>query len=121
MLIKHSNSGHWSFPKGHIENGETELETAAREIKEETGVTAYIDERFREVVTYSPKRDVIKDVVYFFATTDDYETKNQESEVSDIKWVDLNDALAHITYKNDKEILKKSINFYKEHKEEMLI
>ena len=38
LLIKHINSGHWSFPKGHVEGDETELETARREIKEETGL-----------------------------------------------------------------------------------
>ena len=28
--------GHWDFPKGHIEKGETEIETVRREVKEET-------------------------------------------------------------------------------------
>ena len=32
LLIKHANGGHWSFPKGHVEAGETELQTAEREI-----------------------------------------------------------------------------------------
>ena len=92
LLIKHSNSGHWSFPKGHVEAGETEVETAVREIMEETGVNADIDTRFRTVVTYSPKKDVIKDVVYFFATTDNYDTRNQEEEVSEVRWVDIDKA-----------------------------
>ena len=34
LLIKHINSGHWSFPKGHVEGDETEEETAKREIME---------------------------------------------------------------------------------------
>ena len=119
LLIKHANSGHWSFPKGHVEAGETEVETATREIKEETGVTAHIDTRFREVVTYSPKKDVIKDVVYFFATTTDYETCNQEEEVSDIVWMDMNKVVSSVSYKNDKDLVKKAIGFYKKHKEEI--
>ena len=44
LLIKHINSGHWSFPKGHIENNETETETAVREIKEETGILIAVNE-----------------------------------------------------------------------------
>ncbi|MBR2027751.1 MAG: NUDIX domain-containing protein [Oscillospiraceae bacterium] len=119
LLIKHANSGHWSFPKGHVEAGETEVETAVREIKEETGVNAIIDTRFREVVTYSPKKDVLKDVVYFFATTNDYETSNQEEEVSDIRWMDMDKVLGNVSYKNDKELVKKAIAFYKKYKEEI--
>ena len=43
LLIKHINSGHWSFPKGHVEAGETEVETARREIMEETSIDVIID------------------------------------------------------------------------------
>ena len=60
LLIKHIKSGYWSFPKGHVENGETEEETAKREIKEETGIDVYIDSGFRETVTYSPRKDAKK-------------------------------------------------------------
>ena len=65
LLIKHVNSGHWSFPKGHVEADETEVETAKREIMEETSIEALIDSTFRETVSYSPKKDVQKEVVYF--------------------------------------------------------
>ena len=56
LLIKHIKSGYWSFPKGHVENSETEEETAKREIKEETGIDVYIDSGFRETVTRTQKR-----------------------------------------------------------------
>jgi len=46
LLIKHVNSGHWSFPKGHVEGSETEIETAKREIKEETAIDVMIDPTF---------------------------------------------------------------------------
>ena len=121
LLIKHSNSGHWSFPKGHVEAEETEVKTAVREIKEETGVSVNIDTLFREVVTYSPKKDVIKDVVYFFATTDNYDTRNQEEEVSEVRWVDIDKALGSVSYKNDKELVKKAISFYRNHKKEFSV
>lgn len=60
LLIKHVNSGHWSFPKGHVEGTETEVETAKREIKEETAIDVLIDPTFRETVSYFPKRDTQK-------------------------------------------------------------
>lgn len=120
LLIKHSNSGHWSFPKGHVEAGETEVETAVREIFEETGVKAKLDTRFREVVTYSPKKDVIKDVIYFFGTSDSYETVKQESEVAEIMWVDISKVLKSVSYRNDKDLVTKAIRFYKQHKKEII-
>ena len=43
LLIKHINGGHWAFPKGHVEPGETEEQTALREIKEETGLSVTLD------------------------------------------------------------------------------
>ena len=64
LLIRHVNGGHWAFPKGHVEKGETEEQTALREILEETGLDVILDNRYRQVVSYSPRKDVIKDVVF---------------------------------------------------------
>lgn len=55
LLIRH-NAGHWAFPKGHMEEGETEVQTASREIQEETGLMVDIDGSFRTVITYSPAK-----------------------------------------------------------------
>ena len=86
LLIKHVNSGHWSFPKGHVEAGETEVETALREIKEETGIDVIIDPTFRETVTYNPRKDSQKVVVYFIAKAKNFDYVRQESEIAEIKW-----------------------------------
>ena len=47
FLLVHQNNGHYSFPKGHVEENETEIETAIREIKEETNLDVKIDTNFR--------------------------------------------------------------------------
>ncbi len=112
LLIKHLNGGHWAFPKGHVEAGETEEETAIREIMEETGISVTIDSSYRKVVTYSPRRDVIKDVVYFVAETDCKETVAQASEISQIKWVNMHTAVEHVSYENDKKVLLGAIEHY---------
>ncbi|MEG2928979.1 MAG: NUDIX domain-containing protein [Oscillospiraceae bacterium] len=112
LLIKHANSGHWSFPKGHVEEGETEEETAKREIMEETGIAVDIDARFRSTVTYSPKKEILKDVIYFFATAQNYNTQRQVSEVSEVRWIDANVAYDCVSYKNDKVLVEKAIEFY---------
>lgn len=108
LLIKHINSGHWSFPKGHVEEGESEMETAVREIKEETGIDVIIDPTFRETVSYYPKKDTQKIVVYFIAKAKNYELNPQEAEIADIKWVDVGCANSILTYDNDKTIVNKA-------------
>ncbi|MEG1781975.1 MAG: NUDIX domain-containing protein [Oscillospiraceae bacterium] len=112
LLIKNINGGHWSFPKGHVENNETEVETAQREIFEETGIRVDIVDDFRQVITYSPKKDILKDVVYFMAIAKDYDCTPQISEVSEIVWASYKQAQAIIKYDNDKIIMDKVINFY---------
>ena len=47
ILLVHHNAGHWDFPKGHIENGETEEQTAIREVKEETNIDIIINNKYR--------------------------------------------------------------------------
>ena len=108
LLIKHVNSGHWSFPKGHVEGDETELETARREIKEETGLDVILDQTFRETVSYSPKRDTQKVVVYFLALARNYDYVPQEEEIAEIRWVDIVRATHMLTYENDKTIVNKA-------------
>ncbi len=111
LLIKHINSGHWSFPKGHVEGNETEVETAVREIKEETGIDVIIDQSFREIVTYSPRRDTHKEVVYFIAKAKNTDYTPQEDEIADIKWVEIGRAGSVLAYENDKSIVNKAKNF----------
>jgi hypothetical protein len=64
LMIQH-RAGHWSFPKGHMEKGESEHETAIREVREETGVEIEIASNFRGESTYSPRNGVSKTVAFF--------------------------------------------------------
>ena len=114
LLIKHINSGHWSFPKGHVEGNETEVETAIREIKEETAIDVMIDPTFRETVSYYPKRDTQKTVVYFIGKVKNYDYIPQEEEISEIRWVDIGYASNILTYENDKNIVNKAKTAIKE-------
>ncbi len=108
LLIKHVNSGHWSFPKDHVEPGETELETAQREIMEETGIDVILDPTFRETVTYYPRKDTQKVVVYFIAKAKNFDFVPQEEEIAQIKWTEIGHAATILTYENDKNIVAKA-------------
>lgn len=110
-LIIQMLGGHWSFPKGHVEKNETEVETALREIKEETNLEVLIDTRFREITTYSPKPEVLKDVIYFIAIPKSKEVIIQKEELQNAKWIEIYDALNLVTYEDDKRILKKAIKY----------
>ena len=113
LMVKH-NAGHSAFPKGHVEEGETEFETAIRETKEETGIDVEIisDERF--VISYSPKEDIIKDVVYFIAKPLNREMKRQVEEIAALEWIPIEEVESHITFDNDKNIFREVYKTYKE-------
>ncbi len=105
-LLVHMLSGHWSFPKGHVETGETEVDTASREIKEETNLEVKIIPGFRETITYSPKSWVIKEVVYFLCEPKSAKIVPQAEEVQNVKWFDYEEALDKLTYQKDRNILQ---------------
>ena len=105
VLLIHHNAGHWDFPKGHVESGETEIETAIREVKEETNIDVEVNKNFRYSIKYSPKKDVIKEVIYFLARNVSDNKQAQLEEVSEVKWFDFNDAIKQITFDNSRNIL----------------
>ena len=118
VLIVFHNLGHYGFPKGHVEEGETEKETAIREVKEETNCDAKIIPGFREVITYSPKPNVSKDVVFFLGKALTKDLKPQEEETSDVFFINMIDAKKTITHDAEREVLEKAIAFIKGEKYE---
>lgn len=110
LLIRH-NGGHWSFPKGHVEENESEEQTAYREILEETGLMTAIDSSFRKIVTYSPKNGVMKDVIFFLAHPTGGKEHAQEEEIAQLGWFSYQDSLDTITFTTDAEVLTLAEDF----------
>ena len=108
LLVKNNNGRYWSFPKGHIEIGETEEETAVREIKEETSLDVEIKDGFREVSDYCPFGKIHKKVVFFLAQAFTDNVNVQEEEIAEYIWVDLQQARKFCTYENDLRIISKA-------------
>ena len=112
FLIIHQVAGHWAFPKGHAEAGETSLETAQREFEEETGITQYEvieDVSFQE--EYYPEKNgeiYHKTVTYFPAWVSNKQVKKQDLEVQDFAWLEYSQALERITFPEAKRILKQA-------------
>ncbi|MGI6157950.1 MAG: bis(5'-nucleosyl)-tetraphosphatase [Saccharofermentanales bacterium] len=103
LLVKH-RPGHWSFPKGHVEAGETDIETAIREVAEETGIQIDIASDFQRQSTYSPKPGVIKTVVFFLGDYIDGELTPQLEEVSEVRWMAPEEGMPYLVFDRDREI-----------------
>lgn len=110
VLLLKQNSGDWSFPKGHVEGNETEIETAIRETYEEASLKVSINKNKRYVISYSPKENIWKDVVYFVVKTNNYDIKIQEKEIKDYKWVPINEVSDYFIYDETKELWNRILN-----------
>ncbi len=116
LLIRNRRSAHWGFPKGHVEPGETEEETAIREVLEETGLHVDILPGFVKKSEYTIQGKIEKSVSIFLACTEESEYKLQEEEIEECGWFDFEKALFTLNYENDKHILceaKKYIDSFK--------
>lgn len=104
---------YWDFPKGHIEKGETEIETVRREIQEETGVTdLFILKGFKETISYMFQvkgQKIFKTVVFFLGETHQKEVKISLEHLAYV-WLPFEKALLQLKFPNAKKLLKKANN-----------
>ncbi len=87
--------------------GETEIETAKREVKEETNIDVEINENKRYVMEYFTDKGNFKQVVLFIARKTSGNERYQESEIKTMKWMTYEEAINTITYDNARELFKK--------------
>ena len=106
LMIRHMAGGNRSFPKGHMEAGESEYETALREVMEETSSRIAIVSDFRATVNYRPSPGVMKEVVYFLAFTTSADIKAREGEIAEVEWIPLEKAEEHLAHDNDKTVFR---------------
>lgn len=122
VLVIHQNSyrgdvgNFWIFPKGHADEGETNQETALRELEEETGVSSVSLETEKTFsMTYSFRHEeklIEKTVKYFIGYCDTEETKiTQPIEVRELKWASVSEAEALLTHQNSRDLLKDVVSF----------
>jgi len=113
LLLKYPN--YWGFPKGESEEGESEIETAKREIKEETNLDVEFIPGFRREYEYSYwlKGKLIKKRAVFFLAR----AKNKDVKISweheDYKWLPFEEAIKLLKYEEDKKNLKEAYEIIK--------
>ena len=114
-LLVCEHGGYWGFPKGHMEDGESEHETSLREIKEETGLDVTFVDGFQVKDEHNLAREgrlnTVKQTTYFLAKYDRQEFVPQKSEVSKIVLVDFETAMATLQFDIFKQILAQANSF----------
>ena len=114
FLLLHYKAGHWGFPKGHMEQGETEEQTLKREIQEETSLQDIrIVQGFRQHTKYYFRRGqetVFKEVAFYFV-----ESLGGNVEISHehqgFEWLQYEKAMERLSFKNTKMVLEKAVDF----------
>lgn len=102
----------WIFPKGHPEGDESPVQAAARELEEETGVTAVTIQpqpTFSMQYIFTHEGSTIKKTVTYFIglVTDKTTTITQPDEVVSTRWCSFTEAYELVSHENSKQIIKK--------------
>ena len=112
LIIKMLN-GNWGFPKGHTEDQETDIQTAIREVTEETGINIEILDGFKKSIKYIPFPEVLKKVIFFIGITKEEKVLIDKGEIEDYMWCSYEEALKMITYKPQRDVMESSLQFIK--------
>ncbi len=117
LIIKTKNLKNqivYTFPKGHIEKGESSKQAALREVKEETGVEAEVVQKIKDVEYwfYHDKIKVHKKVSWYFMRPIKIDS-NKNIEVEEIFWYDIKEVEKILSYNSDKELVNDLIKMLK--------
>jgi 8-oxo-dGTP pyrophosphatase MutT (NUDIX family) len=103
----------WSLPKGHLEAGETEQQTAVREVAEETGIRGQVIGKLGTIDFWfvADGRRVHKTVHHFLLLAVDpvhgLELSDEDVEVSEVAWVPLEELPARLAYADERRLLER--------------
>jgi len=107
-LLVQLHAGHWSFPKGHAEKEEKPIQTAERELFEETGlqVKRYVNDSMHQETYIFKHQDILikKEVGYFTALVEG-EVIVQEEEIKNWQWLSLVDCLRVLSFRENKKMI----------------
>lgn len=112
-LLIRNLTGMYGFPKGHVEQGETEEQTALREVFEEVGLAVKLVSGFRSEDEHPipQKEDTMKQIVYFLGEYSNQEFTYQIEELTDALLTDYETAMTLFQFDSSKRILTEANNF----------
>ena len=105
-----------ALPKGHIDRGETPLQAAQREVREETGILAEPVCELGEA-RYWYRRDgqtIPKSVSFFLFSFLDGDTSDHDEEVEEVRWIGLAEAQHELTHAAEREIVARAVEYLEE-------
>ena len=113
FVILRSVFGNPGFPKGHIEPGESDQETALRETEEETGLRVRLLPGFRTVNVFPlpTKANTWKQVIYYLGEYEDQPLRPREGEIADARLLPYEAALSALTFENTRGVLREAKAF----------
>lgn len=103
-----------TFPKGHIEQGETQQVAAIREVEEETGLKTQIVDKLRDVeywFVFNNER-IHKKVSWYLmkpiseSSANNLSPDREDEKVQNVQWVSIDEVEKILSYKSDKELIK---------------
>ncbi len=111
LAVKSKANGHWGFPKGQMKKGESEEETAMREVLEETGLCITLFDEFKTKVEYLLSESRSKEVTFFIGRPLEYSVNIQQEEIQESKWLSYNNMFDILRFENNKKVLIEVRNF----------
>lgn len=110
-LIATAKKTRWQLPKGRIEPGETKEEAALREVHEETGLEATIEEQLGEIsfrYVRKQRKRIHKRVVFFLMVYQDGSTDDHDDEVDEARFFPIDDALERLTFDSERDMVARA-------------
>jgi 8-oxo-dGTP pyrophosphatase MutT (NUDIX family) len=101
-----------ALPKGHVDPGETAEQAALREVREETGMTGALVDLLGEVRYWYQRggRKIPKLVTFFLLEYRSGSEADHDSEVEEVRWLPLTDAVTELSYKGEREMVERALN-----------
>jgi 8-oxo-dGTP pyrophosphatase MutT (NUDIX family) len=99
-----------ALPKGHVDPGETAVQAAEREVREETGIDAQLVHDLGEVRYWYRRggRTVPKSVSFYLFSYLRGDTADHDDEVEEARWVGLEEAEGSLTHAGEREMVRRA-------------